>query len=78
MLYAVCTQCSFLRAFSRRARGAVMDACPVCGGELVTQRKAGRFQPTYVGRVALDLHAVPPLVRDAEPPAPAGRPTPER
>jgi hypothetical protein len=68
MLYAVCTQCSFLRAFSRRARDEPLDACPACGGELVTREKAGRFQPTYVGRVALDLHAVPPLTGDGEPP----------
>lgn len=62
MLYAVCTQCTFLRAFGQRASAApAPKTCPACGSEMVIQRKAGRFQPTYVSRVSLDLHAVPPL-----------------
>ena len=65
MLYAVCTQCTFLRGFSQRAHPSpALKTCPACGGELVVQRKAGRFQPAYVGRVSLDLHAVPPLGHD--------------
>ena len=64
MLYAVCTECTFLRAFTERARkSAVLTTCPVCGAELVQRQKPGRFQPTYVGRVSLDLHASPPLDR---------------
>jgi hypothetical protein len=66
MLYAVCTECTFLRAFSRRARKtAVLSTCPVCGAELVLQGKPARFQPTYVSRVSLELHAAPPLAAAA-------------
>jgi predicted RNA-binding Zn-ribbon protein involved in translation (DUF1610 family) len=62
MFYAVCTQCAFLRAFSERARGShALASCPACGGELIVQRKSARFQTAYVGKVALDLHAAPPL-----------------
>ena len=67
MLYVVCTQCTFLRAFSQRAGGTPPpERCPACGGSVVMQRKAGRFQPTYVGRVSLDLHSRPPLERSPE------------
>jgi len=41
-----------------------LTTCPACGSELVIERRTGRFQPTYVGRVSLDLHAVPPLEND--------------
>lgn len=62
MLYAVCTRCTFLRAFSHGARDApAPERCPACGSELVIQRQAGRFDPAYVSRVALDLHRVAPL-----------------
>lgn len=62
MLYAVCTHCTFLRAFSRDARRKLaLERCPVCDSELVFQDRAGRFEPTYVARIALELHAVPPL-----------------
>lgn len=69
MLYAVCTRCTFLRAYSRRARGMpTEERCPACGSELIVQRRAGRFEPTYVSRVTLDLHARPPLELGTEPP----------
>jgi predicted RNA-binding Zn-ribbon protein involved in translation (DUF1610 family) len=62
VFYAVCTQCAFLRAFSERARDShAVEACPACGGDLIVQRKSARFQTAYVGKVALDLHAAPPL-----------------
>lgn len=62
MFYAVCTRCTFLRAFSRRAdRAPALKQCPACGAELVVQRRAGRFEPTYVGRVSIELHSAPPL-----------------
>jgi hypothetical protein len=70
MLYAVCTQCAFLRAYSRRARGVrPPECCPVCSAEVEVYNKAGRFQPTYVGRVSLDLHRAPMLERGAGNPA---------
>lgn len=73
MLYAVCIRCPFLRAFSQRvAPEPGLNECPACSGELVMQRNAARFQPTYVGRVSLDLHAIPPLVRGDRPAPTAG------
>ena len=52
MLYAVCTRCTFLRAFSRGAdRTRALTECPACGAELVVQQRAGRFEPTYVARL---------------------------
>jgi rRNA maturation protein Nop10 len=68
MLYAVCTQCTFLRVYGKRAgKTATLDRCPLCGAEVVLQDKPARFQPTYVSRVALDLHAAPPLRRGGRP-----------
>jgi len=62
MLYAVCTNCTFLRAFSREGEKVEPPArCPACDGELMIRRQAGRFQPTYLGRVSLDLHTTPAL-----------------
>ena len=62
MLYAVCTNCTFLRAFSRDGQSLQPPSrCPVCHSELMVRRSAGRFQPTYLGRVSLDLHSAPPL-----------------
>jgi predicted RNA-binding Zn-ribbon protein involved in translation (DUF1610 family) len=62
MFYAVCTSCVFLRAFARDAAvEAVPESCPMCGGELMVRRSGERFQPTYIGRVSLDLHATPAL-----------------
>ena len=67
MFYSVCKQCTFLRAFSSRADSSpAPERCPACGGEMIDQAKAGRFQPTYVAKVALDLHSAPALHR-AEP-----------
>jgi hypothetical protein len=62
MLYAVCTSCTFLRAFGKEASSeAAPEQCPVCGSELMVRRQDDRFQPTYLGRVTLDLHATPAL-----------------
>ena len=62
MLYAVCTNCTFLRAFGRGGSAQEPPArCPACGGELMTRGVDERFQPTYLGRVSLDLHATPAL-----------------
>lgn len=67
MFYAVCTRCTFLRAFAREASpDAVPDGCPVCGSELMIRGTADRFQPTYVSRVSLNLHATPALGPRAE------------
>ena len=64
MLFAVCTHCPFLRAFSEGARGVrPPERCPVCGNAIEVHESVGRFQPTYVGRVALDLHRMPALER---------------
>jgi hypothetical protein len=64
MLYAVCTNCTFLRAFGRDGSAQALPArCPACGGELMTRGSDERFQPTYLGRVSLELHATPSLER---------------
>lgn len=65
MLYAVCTNCTFLRAYGERATDAApLENCPACGSELVIQGHAERFEPAYVGRVTLNLHAAPALGRE--------------
>ena len=70
MLYAVCTQCTFLRAFSRAAGAApVPERCPVCHAEIVTHGETERFQPTYIGRISLDLHTAPTLKRGSANPS---------
>jgi hypothetical protein len=62
VLYAVCTNCSFLRAFSREASAMPeLEACPACGEELMIRRTEGRFPPAYVSRVGLQLLATPSL-----------------
>jgi len=64
MLFAVCTECAFLRAFSKRADDVrAPERCPACGGAIEIHGEAERFQPTYVGRVSLDLHRAPVLER---------------
>ena len=64
MFYAVCKSCTFLRTFSSRAESTpVPDHCPACGSDMVLQDASGRFQPTYVAKVSLDLHAAPALPR---------------
>ena len=55
-VYAVCTRCTFLRAFSEHAN-AQAGACPACGGELVIERGASRFPPTYVAKVSQAIHS---------------------
>jgi len=70
MLYAVCTNCAFLRVFSSGAHDtSPPERCPNCMSEVVTYDKTGRFQPTYIGRVSLDLHSAPALERGAGNPA---------
>jgi hypothetical protein len=65
LIYAVCTNCPFLRAYSTRAHDSGrLDACPACGGSLVERESAGRFPPAYVSRVSLDLLAAPELSQD--------------
>ena len=62
MIYAVCTQCAFLRAYSQAAGdGARLEACPVCGGELIVRERAGRFPPAYVSRISFELLSEPEL-----------------
>jgi predicted RNA-binding Zn-ribbon protein involved in translation (DUF1610 family) len=68
VLYAVCTSCSFLRAYSREGSSLpAPDRCPACGSELVLREGEGRFPPTYVSRVSLDLLATPELHRHDPP-----------
>jgi hypothetical protein len=65
MLYVVCTNCTFLRAYSRRAVGASAPAdCPACGSELEVWRGAGRFPSAYVSKVSLELLATSELQPD--------------
>jgi hypothetical protein len=69
VLYVVCTNCSFLRAYS--SRGSSMpapEACPQCGGELLQRSGDGRFPPAYVSRVRFDLFATPELGQPPRPP----------
>ena len=67
MFYVVCTSCSFLRAYSIEASAqAAPEACPACGSELVMRGQDGRFPPTYVGRVSLELLATPELQSDPQ------------
>jgi hypothetical protein len=65
VLYVVCTHCSFLRAYSRAGSSLPPpEACPACGSDLVLRQGFGRFPPTYVSRVSLDLLATPELERN--------------
>jgi hypothetical protein len=62
VFYVVCSHCSFLRAYSREGSSLpAPDACPACGSELVLRKGFGRFPPTYVSRVSLELLATPKL-----------------
>lgn len=61
MGYAVCTSCSFLRAFSERNGTSPPQACPACGGPVEIHDPKERFQPAYIGRVSVEIHAAPPL-----------------
>ena len=62
VIYAVCTECAFLRAYSSAAADAgKLDACPACGAELVIRQTAGRFPPAYVSRVSRELLGAPEL-----------------
>lgn len=65
VIYAVCTACPFLRAYSSAATDAgKLEACPACGAELVVREREGRFPPAYVSRVSRDLLAAPELRGD--------------
>jgi hypothetical protein len=59
--YAICTECTFLRAFSARSDYQPPATCPACGGELEVHDPMTRFPPAYLGRVSTELHAAPPL-----------------
>ena len=62
MFYVVCTSCTFLRAYSRRAGPArPPEACPVCGSSLIARQTGERFPSAYVSKVSLDLLAAPEL-----------------
>lgn len=61
VVYALCTECTFMRAYGSGAQLYVPDACPLCGGELVVPGRDQRFPPAYVSRVSLDLLETPPL-----------------
>jgi hypothetical protein len=62
VIYAVCTECAFLRAYSSAATDAGrLDACPACGGELLIRQQEGRFPPAYVSRVSRELLGAPEL-----------------
>ena len=75
VIYAVCTGCAFLRAYSASAGEAgSLEACPACGGELITREHSGRFPPAYVSRVSLDVLAAPELTSD-RPSSPADPPS---
>ena len=75
VIYAVCTRCPFLRAYSASAGDAgSLEACPACGGELIVREHSGRFPPAYVSRVSRDVLAAPALTRD-RPSPPADRPS---
>ena len=63
-VYAVCERCVFLRAFAGAA-SAVGDPppkrCPACGREVTIHGREERYPSAYVGRIARQLHATPPL-----------------
>jgi hypothetical protein len=68
VLYAVCTNCSFLRAYSSKGDALpAPEACPACGGELMLRQSEGRFPPTYVSRVRFELMATPELEQRSQP-----------
>jgi hypothetical protein len=61
-VYAVCENCSFLRAFGSSASGVVLpERCPACGHEINVHGHRERFPSTYVGRTSRTLHRTPPL-----------------
>jgi hypothetical protein len=71
VIYAVCTGCPFLRAYSAAAADTDrLDTCPVCGAEMLLHDKPQRFPPTYVGRVSRALLGAPELRDEPRP----GRP----
>lgn len=62
MLYIVCKNCTFLRAYSSDAVGAqTPDKCPACGSALIVRQGEGRFPSAYVSKVSLELLAAPAL-----------------
>lgn len=63
-VYAVCERCAFLRAFSGSTSGngdVTLSRCPACGREVTVHGREERYPSTYVGRIARELHASPPL-----------------
>src|SRR4051794_1547176 len=62
VIYAVCTECPFLRAYSSAADDAGrIDSCPACGSELLVRERDSRFPPAYVSRVSRELLGAPEL-----------------
>jgi hypothetical protein len=62
-VYAVCERCVFLRAFAASSGDgkATPRHCPACGQEVTVHGREERYPSTYVGRVARELLATPPL-----------------
>jgi hypothetical protein len=68
VIYAVCTRCAFLRAFSEAASDVHrVEDCPACGGELIVRDSAGRFPPAYVSRISFELLAEPAIEQPSPP-----------
>jgi hypothetical protein len=61
VVYAVCTDCTYLGAYGSAAQFRVPDSCPVCGGDLVVPNREQRYPLTYVNRVSLNLLDTPAL-----------------
>ena len=66
MQYVVCTNCTFLRAYSLRAvdRGAPPRECPACGHEVQVMGGQERFPTAYMSKVSRDLMESPELGRE--------------
>jgi predicted Zn-ribbon and HTH transcriptional regulator len=61
-VYAVCEQCTFLRAFGRSDNGIVApERCPACGNEIRVHGRRERFPSAYVSRISRKLHRTPPV-----------------
>jgi hypothetical protein len=62
MHYVVCSNCTFLRAYSHAAGiSRPPDACPACGSPVIVRDREDRFPSAYVSKVSLDLLSAPVL-----------------
>lgn len=62
MQYAVCTSCTFLRAYSLNARDRPAPrACPACGNDVQVMGGDERFPSAYTARVSRQLMESPEL-----------------